>query len=643
MDRVLPKSIMLDHQVNRVILALAVILTGSGIAAAQDPAVDRIEPSSWWTAAQSQQVSLLIEGRGLEGATVEIPGRALAAGRVENGPGGAALLVEVTIPARAEPGELQVVVKSKGRAFRIPWTLHAAPVRKPEPFGPDDVIYLIMPDRFADGDSSNNEVEGGDRMLDRKSPDGYHGGDFEGIRKRLPYLKDLGVTAIWLTPIYKPDPHWLVIPTGGPAQRDGRPAMRRMAEYHGYAPVDFYTTNPRFGGFEEYRKLVAEIHRLGMKIIQDQIVGYTGPRHHWAKSPPFDHWFHGPKDHPPSCTFRYDTLVNPHALDSERRGVTDGWFFGILPDLNTQDARVRRFAIQQSLWWAVRCEADGLRLDTYPLVERAFWRDWSREREKARPGLSVVGEAWMNDPAQLCFFQGGRAGWDEIDPGVGWLFDFPLNLAIVDVFAAKRPVSRLAQTLARDAVYHRSDRLVTFLDNHDTLRLGGMPGVTPARYRAAIAFLLTSRGIPQMTWGDELGIPGHMDDRRDFPGGFPGDERNAFEREGRTQVEQRTFETWKTLLELRRSSPALRRGRLVDLSVTDTTYAYLRERGDERLVVVLNLAAGPATVRIPAEQIKGARGIEAVYGSASARLDGRGLDVELPPESAAVLRILSIR
>ena len=247
-------------------------------------AVDRIEPASWWTAAQAQQISLLFEGRGLEGATVGIPGRALAVGRVENGRGGAALLVEVTVPARAEPGELQVVVKSKGRAFRIPWTLHAAPVRKPEPFGPDDVIYLIMPDRFADGDLSNNEVEGGDRMLDRKSPDAYHGGDFEGIRKRLPYLRDLGVTAIWLTPIYKPDPHWLVIPTGGPARArrpardatDGRVSWLRTGRL-------FYTTNPRFGGFEEYRRLVAEIHRLGMKIIQDQIVGYTGPRHHWLE------------------------------------------------------------------------------------------------------------------------------------------------------------------------------------------------------------------------------------------------------------------------------------------------------------------------------------------------------------------------
>ena len=625
----------------RILLAFALIWTGIASTFAEDPSIDRVEPPSWWPAPLPQQITLLIEGRGLDGAAVRIDGRPLSVGRIEHGLGGRAVLAEVTIPGSAEPGDLHVEVSARGHVLRVPWTLHAAPGRKPDPFGPDDIIYLIMPDRFADGDPSNNEVERGDRMLDRKSPDAYHGGDFEGIRKRLPYLKDLGVTAIWLTPIYRGDPHWLTFASGGPAGPDGQPAMRRMAEYHGYAPVDFYNTNPRFGSLEEYQKLVAEIHRLGLKIVQDQIVGYTGPRHQWVNAPPFDRWFHGPVADPPACTFRYDALVNPHAGDAERRGVTDGWFFRILPDLDTGNPRVRRYAIQQSLWWAARYEADGIRLDTFPLVERTFWRDWSRQREAAVPGLSVVGEAWVTDPAQLCFFQGGRAGWDEIDPGVGWVFDFPLHLAVAQVFAGKHPVGRLAQVLARDGLYHRPDRLVTFLDNHDTLRLAGMPGMTPARYRLAIAFLLTSRGIPQITWGDELGIPGHMDDRRDFPGGFPGDERNAFERSGRTPLEQVTFETWKTLIRLRRSSPALRRGRMIDLSVTDTTYAYLREADDERLVVVLNLGAGHATVRIPAQRIQRASRLETIHGAGSARIGDQALSVDLPGESATVVRLLS--
>jgi glycosidase len=510
--------------------------------------------------------------------------------------------------------------------------LYPALARRPQPFGPDDVIYLIMPDRFADEEPRNNDTGDGDQMLDRASPDAYHGGDFRGILQRLPYLKDLGVTAIWLTPVYRPEPRWLTTKAGE--------KLRRMAEYHGYCPVNFYDTNPRFGTIEEYRALVAGAHRLGLKVIQDQIVGYTGPRHHWTGSPPFDGWFHGSITNPPPCTFRYEALTNPHADPSDRRGVTDGWFFSLLPDLDTRNPRVRRYAIQQSLWWAARFEADGIRLDTYPLVEREFWRDWSRERAVVIPGLAVVGEAWVLEPAELCFFQGGRPGWDGIDPGVDSVFDFPLYQAITQVFSGKAPAARLSAVLARDGLYPRPEHLVTFLDNHDTPRLAAMPGVGPARYRVAIAFLLTTRGIPQMTWGDELGLPGHMDDRRDFPGGFRGDPRDAFTPSGRSPAEQAAFETWRTLIGLRRSSEALRRGRLIDLGATQTTYAYLREAGDDRLVVALNVGAGPATLRIPAARINGASRVENLFGAASARLDAGALALDLPGESAAVLRIV---
>ena len=629
----------MNRKMNRAFAMLVLSFAAAAKALAQDPRIDRVEPPSWWTTTRPQQVTLLFEGRGLDQAAVEIDGGVVSVGRVEHGSGGGALVADVTIPSGAQPGKLRLRVRANGKVLEAPWALDAETGHRPDPFGPDDVIYLIMPDRFADGDSSINEVDGGDRMLDRKSMDAYHGGDFQGIRKRLPYLKQLGVTAIWLTPIYRPDPHWLVFPSGGPPGPGGRPGMRRMAEYHGYAPVDFFDANPRFGTLDDYRQLVVETHRLGLKIIQDQIVGYTGPRHRWVNSPPSGGWFNGPMDRPPSCNFRFDALANPHADPADRHGMTDGWFFGILPDLDTGNPLVRRYAIQQSIWWAKRFSVDGIRLDTYPMVERSFWRDWSRDREAAVPGLSVGGEAWVTDPALLAFFQGGRTGWDGIDTGVGWLFDFPLYQAIVEVFAGKRPVSRLAQVLARDGLYPRPDRLVTFLDNHDTVRLAGMPGMTPGRYRAAIAFLLTCRGVPQMTWGDELGMPGHMDDRRDFPGGFPGDSRNAFEPAGRTALEQETFETWIKLIRLRQSTPALRRGRQIDLSVSDTTYAFLRELDDERVVAVLNLAAGPATVRIPAQRINGAARFETLYGASSGRIDADGLSIELPGTSATVLRL----
>ena len=508
----------------------------------------------------------------------------------------------------------------------------AKPTRRPEPFGPDDVIYLIMVDRFANGDPANDEPPGGDRLLDRRDTHAYHGGDFAGIRRKLPDLVDLGVTAIWLTPVYRPASTWFAANIGG--------TPRKMADFHGYCSVDFYETNPRFGSLSDYRALVDEAHRLGLKVIQDHVLGHTGPEHRWVVHPPTDDWFHGPLDRPPICNFRFDALTNPHARDADRRGLTDGWFAGILPDLNMRDPRVNRYAIQQSLWWITLFGADGVRLDTYPMVDRAFWRDWSRRLKAAHPEIRVVGEAWVNDAADLSFFQGGRPGWDGIDPGVDTVFDFPLNQAAIMVFSGRAPASVLAQALRRDGLYPRPDLLVTFLDNHDTPRFASLPGMTPERLRLAVTFLLTTRGIPQMTWGDEIGLPGHMDDRRDFPGGFPGDSRDAFSAAGRTAQEQTLFATYRNLLQLRKSSPALRRGTLTDLFANESVYAYLRQHETERVIVALNLAKGPAEVPLPPEA---AGATERLYGDGSRVDTPVGPHIALPGESAAVFRLTAFR
>src|SRR5262249_36628499 len=242
--------------------------------------------------------------------------------------------------------------------------------------------------------------------------------------------------------------------------------------------------------------------RLALKVAEDPARAHIGPRPRGAAHPPGDAWSRGPRAPPPLCTFRFEALTDPHAREADRRGVTDGWFAGILPDLNLRDHRARRYAIQQSLWWVTLSRADGIRLDTYPMSDRAFWREWSRRLEAAHPGMRAVGEAWVTDAADLSFFQGGRAGWDGIDPGVDSVFDFPLYAAATAVFSGKAPASALAQALRRDGLYLRPDLLVTFLDNHDTPRLAAVPGVTPARLKLAAAFLLTTRGIPQITWGD---------------------------------------------------------------------------------------------------------------------------------------------
>jgi len=564
---------------------------------------------------------LLIEGEGLD-VDVRASGGPWRVERAEPVPGGRATFVEVLIPGGSTPGPCELTIGK----VRAGWELVATPATPPRPFGPDDVIYQIMPDRFADGDPTNNQPATGDRVYDRGDSHAYHGGDLAGVRKRLPALADLGVTAVWLTPLYR------VADSLSDSRIGDR--RRKVADFHGYAPVDFYAINSRFGTFAEYRSLVDEAHALGLKVIQDQIVGFTGPKHPWRERPPTDSWFHGPLDRPPSCTFRYEALVDPHAPDSERRGVTDGWFLGLLPDLNMRDERVVRYAIQQSAWWATLYEADGVRLDTYPMVDRTFWRDWSARMQAERTGLRAVGEAMIWDAPTLSFFQGGRQGWDGVDPGVASVFDFPMFGATTGVFKGKDPVSFLAEGLGRDHLYPRPDLLTTFLDNHDVDRLAGVPGVTPARLRLAATFLLTSRGIPQIAWGDEIGLGGGADDRRDYPGGFPGDPRDAFTPEGRTPDQDRLFRTYRDLLHLRKAEPALRRGSLTSLVATDDCYIYLRKCEGSQVLVALNRGEKSRRLNLPGLAVGPAK---LLFGDGSWTSDGDGPIIELPAESAAVL------
>jgi neopullulanase len=613
------------HLPHLAVLVLAVL---AHVVTASAQVVESIEPPSWWVERDEQGLLLLIEGSGLDGAQVRVVHGPIKVARIEPGGQGHALFVEVTVPAKAEASHCELEISAGGKTIRRPWELVPKPARHPEPFGPDDVLYLVMIDRFANGDPTNDELATGDKMLDRRDSHAYHGGDFAGVRARLANLVDLGVTAVWLTPVYDAAPTWFQANIGG--------TPRRIADFHGYSSVDFFETNPRFGSLRDLRGLVDEAHRLGLKVIQDHVLGHTGPKHRWIVHPPTDEWFHGPLDRPPLCNFRVEALSNPHALEAERRGLTDGWFAGILPDLNMRNPRVARYAIQQSLWWTTLFEADGIRLDTYPMVDRAFWPEWSRRQKAAHPTIRTVGEAWISDSADLSFFQGGRTGWDGVDPGVDTVFDFPLYYAATAAFSGRAPARILAESLRRDGVFPHPELLVTFLDNHDTPRFAAVPGVTTRRLTMAVAFLLTTRGIPQITWGNELGLPGHMDDRRDFPGGFPGDPRDAFAAAGRTTVEQEVFATYRELLRLRKATPSLRGGTLTDLVANESVYAYLRQRGNERVLVALNLGKASTEVVLP-PGVSGAA--ERLYGEARWFDAPSGPRLELPAEAAVVLRL----
>ncbi len=618
-----------------LILTLLGLLAGSphrhteAAQAAPAPRIERLSPPSWWPEAGPRDLMVLVEGANLTGAVVRTERPGVTIRRTESPGAGHSLFIDLRLAADLEPGPVPLTIAVGDAQTIARFEIVPRPTRRPDPLGPDDVIYLVMPDRFANGEPGNDAAGTAEPMLDRANPRAYHGGDFAGLRERLPYLADLGVTALWLTPIYQAGPRWF-------RSSNARGQTTLFADYHGYSAVDHFATNPQLGSLADYRALVDEAHRLGLKVIQDQVLGHVGPQHRWAQQPPATDWLHGPVGRPLSCNFRLDALANPHASAADRRGLTDGWFFGILPDLATETERVRQFAIQQSLWWTVLFEADALRLDTYPMIDRGFWRDWSRAQAAVDPARLALGEAWTTDPAVLPFYQGGRVGWDGIDPGVGAVFDFPLQQALQQVATGGAPAKALGQVLARDGLFPRPDRLVTFLDNHDMPRFAGLTGVDAARQELAATFLLTTRGIPQLTWGNEIGLLGHGDDRRDFPGGWPGDAHDAFTPDGRTPAEAATFATFRTLLHLRRDHEALRRGDLTELIATDTVYAFVRRTGAEIVVVALNFGDQAASVRLPREPLGPASAAERLHGEGTLTLEADAASLALPAHRAVL-------
>lgn len=601
-------------------LLLAFSLSGS----AQGPRIVKIEPPNWWIGLPDPMIMLTGENLDHARASVSVPGIHIR--RIKPGRNGHYLFLWLEIGKQAAPGRIPLAVATDKGKTTADWKLerrNSAAIKDGfKGFGPDDVIYLIMPDRFADGDPANNFPASG--TYDRTAPRAYHGGDLQGIRQHLPYLKDLGVTTLWLTPIYNNDDH------------TGR-------DYHGYGAVDLYSTEEHFGALEEYRSLVGAAHQLGLKVILDIVPNHVGPTNPWAGDPPTDHWLHGDRTNHLTANAEFQRLVDPHASPREWRNIVEGWFAGILPDMATDDPLPSQFLRQNALWWAETGALDGFRLDTFPYVDRQFWHDLHSQLHQVYPGFKTVGEVSEFDPAIASFFAGGKvtAG---IDSGVDTIFDFPLYSALRKVILHDEPATLLQQVLQQDWLFPHPDWLVTFLGNHDTHRFMGEPGATPEKLGLAFAFLLTARGIPQIYYGDEIAMAGggDPDNRHDFPGGFPGDSRNAFTAEGRTSDEQKIFTHVRSLLHLRLQHPALRRGKYVHIFSDDRIFVYLRELQEERLLMLMNNADQARTVEVAISDTSLAQARMLVRISAehdAELLPGEGIKVELPARSLSLYAV----
>jgi glycosidase len=594
----------------------------SGAKAGQLPTVRKIEPPNWWIN-YTPELTLLLTGENLSGARVESASTNVTVQSAEASANGHYLFVHLQLSSSLPTGtvRLRLTTSAGSTTVSLPLLARADPRGRFEGFSRDDVIYLIMPDRFADGDPANDRPAASTGLYDRSNPMAYHGGDLRGIQEHLGYLHDLGVTTLWLTPVWK----------------------NANSDYHGYHVVDFYALDDHMGSMQEYQALVADAHRLGMKVLIDYVVNHTGPQHPWANDPPSPTWFHGTPAHHLEPSYDFSGLVDPHASPREYLATLDGWFAGKLPDLNPDDPALATYLAQNAMWWTEIAQLDGFRLDTFPYSSRQFWSGWHDRLREVYPRINGVGEVADGDSTITSFFEGGRKQFDGIDSGVATVFDFPLAFVLRDVTIRGAPMKKMVDILRHDELYPHPEMLVTFIGNHDNKRFMGEEGSNPAKLKAAFSLLLTLRGIPQIYSGDEIAMPGGIDpdNRRDFPGGFPGDPHDAFAASGRNAEQQDVFTHVQSLLALRKVHAALRAGKQWHIGWDENYYAFLRELPEEKLLIVYNNALKTLELNIPVENtpLATARQLQTVFGNTSAEIVTGKVHLSLPAQTLAVFSV----
>ena len=571
-----------------------VVVTGGALLLAvslpaQGPTVSKVEPPNWWANSSVNPVRVLVRGTNLSGARFEC-GR-LTCGNVKVNERGTYAFVDVAIPRDATAGSYPLTVRTGGGSVAAPFSIapRLAGHGRFQGFGTEDVMYLLMPDRFANGDPSNDDPAVSRGLLDRSKGRYYHGGDLAGVRQKLPYLKTLGVTTIWMNPIYD---------NNNGLNRKETYDNQPITDYHGYGATDFYAVDEHMGDVAAFKQLVDDAHAQGIKVVLDMVANHTGPYHPWVQDAPTPTWFHGTEANHPNNTWQTWTLADMYSTPGMRQATLDGWFINILPDLNQDDPEVARYIIQNTLWWVGVSGMDGIRQDTWPYVPRWYWRDWMTAIKNEYPSLRVVGEVFDGDPSMIAFFEGGRQQWDGVDDKVDLLFDFPMYYAIRGAFARGEPVRQVAQMLSRDHIYRDPQNLVTFLGLHDVSRFMHEPGATPEGLKLAFTFLFTARGTPLVYYGDEIAIPGgnDPDNRRDFPGGWSSDPRNAFDAAGRNAAEQDVWRHVQKVAQIRAARQELRGGATEHLFVSDQVYVY--RRGET--IVAINNGKEASDVTIPA-------------------------------------------
>lgn len=524
------------------------------------PTVQQVQPPNWWSNLPNPMV--LLYGKNLVDAHISSSVAGISVRRTRISQNGHWAFVWLDT-SDAPPQHFDLIVHTLAGQTRVPYELDKLhdPSQGYQGFSPADVMYLILPDRLSQGNTSSPQMPKSAASVDRSNPHDYHGGDLAGIENHLDYLKQLGVTTLWITPLYAPDP--------------------LSEDYDGYEAVDMYQVNPHYGTLQDYEELAAAVHSHGMKLVLDIVANHVGPKSIWVNDPPTPDWFHGtPADHL-AATDNFASIASPHAAPAAYQPVVDGWFRNVLPDLNQSNPLVKQYLIQNTIWWVELGTVDGLRLDTFPYVDRSYWQDFHAVMHALYPNLTTVGEVYNSDPTVTSYFAGGQKHVG-IDTGLATEFDFPsyfaLRSALTGASGASSSMGNLENVQRQDWLYPHPDTLVTFFANHDTARFLSAPGASAASERLAFGLLATMRGMPQIYYGDEIGLSSGPsgDNRADFPGGFPGDSNNGFTAAGRTPQQQAMYAWVQSLLDLRAHHEALQTGSQQNLLADENGFVFAR-------------------------------------------------------------------
>lgn len=564
-----------------LILLIVFLFSWGGGQNARAMEIKKVAPSFWWAGMKNPELQILLYGEDLALSDVSVSGEGIylkEAVRQDN-PNYLLLYLDLS---EAKAQTFQILLKNGKKKLQVPYELKSRMQRGEDVkgFTSEDVLYLIMPDRFANGNPENDVVdEMREKKVDRTDSFARHGGDIQGISNHLDYIADLGVTAIWLNPTQEND--------------------MESGSYHGYAITDYYQIDKRFGSNEDFCALVEKAHEKNLKVVMDMIFNHCGSENYLFRDKPSDDWFNYRSNYV-QTSFKTASVMDIHASAYEKKIATDGWFTSVMPDFNQRNRHVARYLIQSSIWWIEYAGINGIRQDTHPYADFDFMSQWCKEVLDEYPYFNIVGETWLNSNVLVSYWQKDSKLAAPLNSNLPTVMDFPLQALMNQAFDEETGewgggLYKLYDYQTQDLVYANPMNLLTFLDNHDTSRFAQTDEMAKnlKRYKQAMVFLLTTRGIPQIYYGTEILMTGDKgkgdgDLRKDFPGGWQGDTRNCFVENGRTEQENEAFEFTRQLLNWRKGNQVIGKGSLKHYSIQNGVYVYQREFNGKSVVVIMN-------------------------------------------------------